>query len=233
MPNLSHNVWLRIDPSKNYPSWKKFLKERISRNVYSQIVRYAVRFSTGSDRKRLLGTDLWLQALGYPMFDEWKSDFDIFGIDLSGVVCTRAKGMTSLKGIAQASILELPFCLGAFDVVIDISTLDHVRPSDVAGVVTEYVRVLKTGGILLLCVDSKLGLPWEIYRSTLTYPTWSWTPKQMRMIVAARNLEVLKVFYANTLLEVLSERISRLVHSRLSPAFSGLAQYHVIIARKI
>lgn len=46
--------------------------------------------------------------------------------------------------------LPLPSC--SVVAVVDLSTLDHVPPGDVAGVLASYLRVLLPGGVLILVV---------------------------------------------------------------------------------
>lgn len=52
----------------------------------------------------------------------------------------------------RGDIRKLEFPDELFDVVIDLSTIDHVRQSDVPIVIQEYARVLNPGGLLLLVV---------------------------------------------------------------------------------
>lgn len=52
--------------------------------------------------------------------------------------------------ITRGDIRVLPFKDECFDLIVDLSTIDHVRPQDVPQVVREYNRLLETAGMILL-----------------------------------------------------------------------------------
>lgn len=49
-------------------------------------------------------------------------------------------------------IRDLPYKSNSFNVILDLSTLDHIKPNETKKVLSEYNRVLKKGGKLLLFV---------------------------------------------------------------------------------
>jgi ubiquinone/menaquinone biosynthesis C-methylase UbiE len=151
---------------------------------------------------------------------------------LSRKICVAAKTLAPSKEVVCASIQSLPFNDDTFDLVTDISTLDHVEPSGAGGVFKEYARVLKAGGILLLCVDSKFSFAWEVYRRTLPYKVCSWSPPNLKAFVLSEGFEILRTHFVNTPFELISGKLSRLSYSRWSNLFSFWAQYYMIIARK-
>lgn len=54
--------------------------------------------------------------------------------------------------VVQGDIRNLPFGDGEFNLLLDLSTLDHIKPEEVAKTLDGYVRVLEPGGkILLVC----------------------------------------------------------------------------------
>jgi len=77
--------------------------------------------------------------------------------------------------IVQGDIRKLPFENEHFDLLIDLSTIDHVLPIDMPQVIAEYNRVLEPGGAILLvawfsrfanaindwCPDAQFYLPYE------------------------------------------------------------------------
>ncbi len=229
---MTDEIWQKLDPTILYPQWKMRLKRRILRLVYSQIVEAARPYLVSANRPILLKTDLWVDCLRDSAYESLEKSFVAYGLDLSKRVSARAKKMNPSKSILRANVSRLPFRDRKFDLVMDISTVDHVHPSDVWMVISEYSRVLREDGILLLCIDSKLSLLWEIYRTTLDYPSWSWAPQHAREMVASQDLQILKTSYVNTLLELCGERPARFNYSRWSFLLSGLAQYYMIIARK-
>lgn len=52
--------------------------------------------------------------------------------------------------IVQGDIRNLPFENEKFDLIVDLSTIDHVLPKDMSQVIREYDRVLEPDGIILL-----------------------------------------------------------------------------------
>jgi len=123
-------------------------------------------------------------------------------VDISDGICSGAKPI--MPDSAQASIVKLPIKSENFDVVIDISTIDHIRHPQVPSVIGEYARVPRPKEILLLCTDSKLSFPWEMYRRILLkYPAYSWMPKQLLAAVDANHFEILQSFFGNTFLDSL------------------------------
>jgi hypothetical protein len=57
-----------------------------------------------------------------------------------------------LANVVQADITALPFRAGALDVVIDLSTLDHLPETEVARAVGEYRRLLRDRSVLLIVI---------------------------------------------------------------------------------
>jgi len=230
------NEWKKADPSQTYSSWKRELKRRIIRVVYSKMLDRAISYLVRPNPYKLLKTDLWADCLGDTTAKRLSGAFDIYGIDVSLRACAAARWANSGNSafnVLRADIHNLPFRANTFELVADISTLDHVEPGQAGEVIMEYARVLKTSGVLLLCADSNLSLPWLMYRRTLPYPVWSWSPSHVRRIVAATCLKILRTHFVNTPLDLLDGPMSRLSHSMWSAIFSPLAQYYMIIARKI
>lgn len=54
--------------------------------------------------------------------------------------------------IIQGDIRKLPYEADKFDMVLDLSTIDHVRSLDVPTVLKEYYRVAKNGGLIFLVI---------------------------------------------------------------------------------
>jgi hypothetical protein len=82
------------------------------------------------DVRRLLKTDLFEEGFGkdalldalvgtYPM---------VVGMDISHVVATAAKGSVPGVGYVVSDTCALPFQTQSFDLIVSISTLDHLPP---------------------------------------------------------------------------------------------------------
>lgn len=74
----------------------------------------------------------------------------IVGVDVSNVTCQLARKHLQNTFIANADIRHLPFKNESFDTIFDLSTIDHVLPSEMPVVLGEYQRTLKGPGLLLL-----------------------------------------------------------------------------------
>jgi SAM-dependent methyltransferase len=164
--SLGKSPWERVVPSSTYLPWKKTLKRIVVRNLYRTLMEYAIQYA--GDAKWLLRTDLWLECLGIDDLVTGVRGLEFCGVDISDGSCSGAKPI--MPDSAQASIVKLPIKSENFDVVIDVSTIDHIRHPQVPSVIGEYARVLRPKGILLLCTDSKLSFPWEMYRRILQVP---------------------------------------------------------------
>lgn len=229
MASLGKSAWERVVPARTYSPWKKTLKRIVVSNLYRTLMEGTIEYA--DDVKWLLRTDLWLECLGMNDLVRGVEGIDFCGIDISAGICLSAKPI--IPDSAQASIVKLPFKSDTFDVIIDISTIDHIRHPQVPSVMEEYARVLRPKGVLLLCTDSKLSFPWEMYRRILLkYPAYSWMPKQLRSVVSANHFEILEEFFGNTFLDSLFRLLLQQNDSRFYAIFSIIAQYYVIFARK-
>lgn len=126
----------------------------------SYCVRTAVK-QCGNEYPRILKTDLWNEAVGFAHGDitGWLpvGDYELYGIDISPLICKLAK--IRLGGrikVEVGDITKIPFGNHVFDIVLDVSTIDHLEGMDYGMSITEYHRVLKEGGILMLLFDNPL-----------------------------------------------------------------------------
>ena len=121
--------------------------------AYRSAVEAAMR-RVGRDATRVLKTDLWNECM--------TGERDIVNhlmkaaqcrpvaVDVAFSLCVRGRSMTPGAHVVQADVRALPFRAGAFDAVLDLSTLDHLPEAGAAAAVGEYGRVLRGGGVLLL-----------------------------------------------------------------------------------
>lgn len=89
-------------------------------------------------------------------------------IEYSEKIIKKAKNKFPKLDIDKGDIRNLPYRKNQFDMVIDLSTLDHVKASDVPKVLEEYGQVIKNNGLLFLVVwcarkkkDVILGKKWN------------------------------------------------------------------------
>jgi len=107
-----------------------------------------------SENVNVLKTDLWNEVVEHrgDSISKYqnKENFRLHGIDISKVVCFQARSKVKNVRIIQAIIENLPFKGNFFDLILDLSTLDHISETKALGVLQEYRRVLNKNGILVL-----------------------------------------------------------------------------------
>ena len=149
---------------------------------------------------RVLKSDLWNEGIDSSKgnLSEFTRDLPLsletFGGDISPKVCRLANEKRIIGNIVCCDVGCLPFCSKSLDIVLDMSTIDHVKPSAIHRVVKEYSRILRKGGVLLLAFDTT-SIPSKLQRailrmiaprrSKLSYPPYHWliNPKIMRTIL--------------------------------------------------
>lgn len=114
----------------------------------------------------ILKTDLWNEAVGFAHGDikEWLPTmyYTLSGLDISPLVCNLAKARLGERVVIRVgSITKLPFNGHVFDLVLDVSTIDHLKGMDYGTALIEYHRVLKAGGVLMLLFDNPLPFYWK------------------------------------------------------------------------
>lgn len=79
----------------------------------------------------------------------------VVGVDLSAEAVAHARGRYTADNLAfeVADGTALPFADDAFDCVVSFETLEHLHDQD--GLLTEFRRVLKPGGFLLISTPDK------------------------------------------------------------------------------
>jgi SAM-dependent methyltransferase len=78
-------------------------------------------------------------------------DLDITAFDILPDLYERAKKLNLKANLGVGDIREIKD-VEKYDMIIDLSTLDHVNQSDAIKTIGNYKRALKKGGILLLIV---------------------------------------------------------------------------------
>lgn len=117
-----------------------------------------------SERLLLLKSDLWNEGIDNSsghicdFVEKAKRTVKTIGMDISPVVCNSAKRRMYNEElmVVCADVKALPFRSETIDIILDVSTLDHIPPTHIAWIIDEYVRTLKEGGILTLIFDSAI-----------------------------------------------------------------------------
>lgn len=98
----------------------------------------------------------------------------------------------------RASIAELPFPNGAFEIVASMDVLPHFAPGEEHAPFAELVRVLKPGGLLLVRVAAL-----DVFRSRHSEYVWErqrFKRRRLRELARAHQLRIIRLTYANFLL---------------------------------
>jgi ubiquinone/menaquinone biosynthesis C-methylase UbiE len=95
----------------------------------------------------------------------------LVGIDISGSTTSRASVNTtkyasdSLAAYINCDVRQLPFDGNSFDSIVSDSTLDHfTRTEDIDVALSEFKRILKPGGTLIITLDNKGNLTEPLFR---------------------------------------------------------------------
>lgn len=160
---------------------------------------------------KLLKTDLWNETIetdrNILSFIERRDSFKIYGIDVSYHICHLAKETLKNTKVVNCDIRSLPFISNFFDIVIDISTIDHVPENQIEKVIEEYKRILNDGGILVLISWYKslsvkyCLLPFLKYVLKIKdeYPQYYFTLQNLHQRIA-QNFKIVKIHYLGSLL---------------------------------
>ena len=118
------------------------------------------------------------------------------GVDLSPEAVRLAHGRGA--AVARAGLLALPFAAGTFDGVTSFDVIYHRWVTDDAAAVREMARVLRPGGLLLLRVPA-LKMLWGAHDEAV-HSRHRYTRAEVRRLLEAEGLDVLRATYANSLL---------------------------------
>ncbi len=119
------------------------------KTFYQLLVNRALGQIEPPQNPRILKVDLWNEGVetSRDILGSFTTE-DVVGFDFSKTICRLAKRRLKTSNMAQATCHSLPFASGRFDLVLDLSTIDHVPFSDVSLIFNEYYRVLNPGGLL-------------------------------------------------------------------------------------
>ena len=127
-----------------------------SDTVNSAFLRRAL---SGRHFRSALKTDLFDETVTEGIVPVIREAADaVTGIDFSSDVVEQAQRRDPLLTTRTADIRQLPFDDGSFDLVVSLSTIDHLDSLDeMRQAVTELARVLSRDGTLVLTVDNRVN----------------------------------------------------------------------------
>ncbi|HEX2324971.1 MAG TPA: class I SAM-dependent methyltransferase [Chloroflexota bacterium] len=139
-----------------------------------------------------------------------------WGVDLSPLATAycRRRGLTR---VSRASVLELPFAEGTFDLVTSFDVIYHLGVADDVAALREMRRVLRPGGALFVRVPALERL--QSHHDVAVHTRQRYRAAELRRKAEAAGLRVERASYANTVLLPLAA-VSRL-GGRLRSALAG------------
>jgi SAM-dependent methyltransferase len=140
-----------------------------SDTVNAAFVRRAV---SGRHFRSALKTDLFDETVSEGIVPVIREAADaVTGIDFSSDVVEQAQRRDPRLATRTADIRRLPFEDASFDLVVSLSTIDHLDSlEEMQEAVLELARVLSPGGTLVITVDNKVN-PVVALRGLLPGPT--------------------------------------------------------------
>jgi len=118
---------------------------------YYQLVSLALSRLEKNKKPKILKIDLWNEGVETSRDILGKFGYaDAFSFDLSKNICCLAKNRLNEVGIVQATCQNIPYASSNFDLLLDLSTIDHIPFNKTQQVFEEYYRVLKPKGMLAI-----------------------------------------------------------------------------------
>lgn len=163
------------------PHWREWLEVQVA--FYDEVQKRSVGKVVNDAGYRVLRT---LDFSGKSVFEigpgelghlpQWSGlPARYVGVDVSRALLERAAGLLAERGVAAEMVLvgretaRVPFADGEFDVVVSFYSLEHLQP--LSAHVSELVRILRPGGILVGAIPAEGGLAWGLGR-LLTGRRW-------------------------------------------------------------
>ncbi len=157
MVKLSSNFWDKQASAKKEFDVELVDKTRFVSDYFNRVCfGLFKKFIDKSGSPVVLKTDLWNESVSTEreMLAYFKKACQV-GTDISSVVCKGAYARNKALFVSQGDVRNLPLKDGSFDVILDISTIDHVSEDDAVKVIAEYSRLLSKNGVLFLLYAQK------------------------------------------------------------------------------
>jgi len=164
------------------PAWRERVAGRLAEQEFGRDQLRGIERAVGEfTGKRLL--NVGCGTGGFNVAAE-RAGARTWGIDTSQeavTICVLRRALGVGGHYAGAAAEALPFRDGAFDLIVCLSTLEHV--ADVEASLTEMVRVLRPGGGLFLYAPSG----WAWYESHYKLPWLPWFPRPLARLYLRRR----------------------------------------------
>ena len=213
---------------------------------------------------RILKADLWNEGVDFErnILKHLRARKNkLYGIDISLRTCILAKENTEGIEVSNGTIDALAFKDGSFDMLLDLSTLDHLPKEKLGTVIAEYNRVLSPDGTFVLVFDW-WGIIWYMYmfylervrghgdyffKNTTTPSRYIHPIRLMKKIITMHGFTIKEEYcldYTGWMWNRLTkpfwdkvtkngyEWILKIEYSKISKYFKPFAKQYVIIAQK-
>lgn len=141
---------------------------------------------------------------------------EVTGIDINPVAIKHAQ-LKNINNLKKASVMDLPFNNNSFDLIVSLDVLYHKMVTDDKKALSEFYRVLKPNGLVLIRVPA-----FEFLRGAhdITVETrHRYTADELKEKIEYVGFRIEKITYANMLLSI-PLFVKRLFERR--PAFGGV-----------
>jgi SAM-dependent methyltransferase len=173
-------------------------KDLAFREVYGELIGQVIRLLPA--QPKILKTDLWNEGVedgrSLAQYANLQgSDSGPVCTDISRFVCESALSLRACDfQPVRATLLASPF-RASFDLVLDVSTVDHMPQNLRELWMSSEASALKPGGVLLISFDCRLNLFDELYHRLFTrkiYPEWTLVPSVVRAQLTDRGFSIIR-----------------------------------------
>ncbi len=171
---------------------------------------------------RLLKTDTFDEAVSDGLLPALEQRADrVSGIDVSPVMARAARDRHPAFETIAGDVCQLPYCDGAFDAIVSVSTLDHFDSMEtMTTALAEIRRVLRRGGGLLITLDNETNpvvalrnrLPFALLNRAGLVPYHvgrSCGGRTLRRLLESHGFDVHTLTYVEHCPRVVAVRVSR------------------------
>jgi SAM-dependent methyltransferase len=184
--------------------------------------------------RRLLKTDVFEEGFGDDLLlDRLASTYPmVVGMDISHVVLAAARERGPRVRYVVSDVCALPFKTRSFDLIVSISTLDHVPPALLPEALGELCRVLEPAGCLILTLDSRHN-PWHVLSNRIRrsagmiYAERCYTVGEVRAALARQPVvvtEATAIYHVPFPVNFLAKKARRMVGWRADAWIRGVVE---------
>lgn len=167
-----------------------FIYVSMHASIEKLINKYSMDKSSGKNKLKILDAGCGTGGLLKKLSDKNA----VYGIDISaeGIKLAKKRGLENLK---VGTVTKLPYRTNTFDVVVCIDVLYHQAVSDDLKALSEFKRVLKPRGILILKVPAYNWLRGK--HDSIAHTKHRFTKPEVIKKLKKSRLKPIKTTYAN------------------------------------